>query len=120
MRILLVDDDLFAAELASIFLQMDGYDVVIVESAISALACLDSDSNIDLVISDLHMPEISGLDLLALLRAQDWAKPFILLSANEVTASDALYDRWVKKDENLAENLGAAVNALLQPSAVTE
>jgi DNA-binding response OmpR family regulator len=35
MRILLVDDDLFAAELASIFLQMDGYDVVIVESAIS-------------------------------------------------------------------------------------
>lgn len=39
MRILLVDDDLFAAELASIFLQMDGYDVVIVESAISALAC---------------------------------------------------------------------------------
>lgn len=81
---------------------------------------LDSDSNIDTVISDLHMPEISGLDLLALLRAQDWAKPFILLSANEVTASDALYDRWVKKDENLAENLGAAVNALLQPSAVTE
>lgn len=118
MRILLVDDDLFAAELASIFLQMDGYDVVIVESAISATACTDSDNSIDLVISDLHMPEISGLDLLALLRAQDWAKPFILLSANEVTGSDALYDRWVKKDENLAENLGAAVNALLQPSAI--
>lgn len=76
---------------------MDGYDVVIVESAISATACTDSDNNIDTVISDLHMPEISGLDLLALLRAQDWAKPFILLSANEVAASDALYDRWVKK-----------------------
>lgn len=109
MRILLVDDDLFAAELASVFLEMDGYDVVIVESAISALACLDSEKNIDLVISDLHMPEISGLDLLALLRAQDWPKPFILLSANEVTGSDVPYDRWVKKDENL----GAAVNALL-------
>ena len=97
---------------------MDGYDVGFVESAISALSFLYSDNNIDLVISDLHMPEISGLDLLALLRAQDWAKPFILLSANEVTGSDALYDRWVKKDENLAENLGAAVNALLQPSAI--
>lgn len=120
MRILLVDDDLFAAELASVFLQMDGYDVVIVESAISALAHLDSDDDIDLVISDLHMPEISGLDLLALLRAQQWSKPFILLSANEVTASDVAYDCWVKKDENLAENLGAAVNALLQPAAVTE
>ncbi|HGN9372369.1 TPA: response regulator [Citrobacter pasteurii] len=120
MRILLVDDDRFAAELASVFLEMDGYDVVIVESAISALACLGSDNNIDLVISDLHMPEISGLDLLALLRAQEWSKPFILLSANEVTGSDVPYDRWVKKDENLAENLGAAVNALLQPSAVTE
>ncbi|EMF0718800.1 response regulator [Citrobacter freundii] len=120
MRILLVDDDLFAAELASVFLQMDGYDVVIVESAISALASLDSEQNIDLVISDLHMPEISGLDLLALLRAQGWSKPFILLSANEVMASDVPYDRWVKKDENLAENLGIAVNALLQPAAVTE
>lgn len=85
-----------------------------------ALASLDSDNNIDLVISDLHMPEISGLDLLALLRAQHWSKPFILLSANEVTASDVAYDRWVKKDENLAENLGAAVNALLQPPAVTK
>lgn len=94
--------------------------MVIVESAISALASLDSDNNIDLVISDLHMPEISGLDLLALLRAQHWSKPFILLSANEVTASDVAYDRWVKKDENLAENLGAAVNALLQPPAVTK
>ncbi|MCS3465719.1 MULTISPECIES: response regulator [Citrobacter] len=116
MRILLVDDDLFAAELASVFLEMDGYEVVIVESAISALACLDSDKTLDLVISDLHMPEISGLDLLALLRAQGWSKPFILLSANEVTASDVPYDRWVKKDENLAEKLGAAVNALLQPA----
>lgn len=94
--------------------------MVIVESAISALASLDSDNNIDLVISDLHMPEISGLDLLALLRAQHWSKPFILLSANEVTVSDVAYDRWVKKDENLAENLGAAVNALLQPPAVTK
>ncbi|MRT13360.1 response regulator [Enterobacteriaceae bacterium RIT711] len=120
MRVLLVDDDLFAAELASVFLEMSGYEVVLAESAMTALANLDSDDGIDLVISDFHMPEITGLDLLEVLRANGWKKPFILLSASEMTDITIIPDCWVKKDENMAERLVAVVNELLKPDAVAE
>lgn len=120
MRVLLVDDDLFAAELASVFLEMNGYEVVLAESAMSALANLDSDDGIDLVISDFHMPEITGLDLLEVLRANGWKKPFILLSASEMTDITIIPDCWVKKDENMAERLVAVVNELLKPDAADE
>lgn len=120
MRVLLVDDDLFAAELASVFLEMSGYEVVLAESAMTALANLDSDDGIDLVISDFHMPEITGLDLLEVLRANGWKKPFILLSASEMTDITIIPDCWVKKDENMAERLVAVVNELLKPDAAVE
>ncbi|MFP2507319.1 response regulator [Buttiauxella gaviniae] len=120
MRVLLVDDDLFAAELASVFLEMSGYEVVLAESAMTALANLDSDDGIDLVISDFHMPEITGLDLLEVLRANGWKKPFILLSASEMTDITIIPDCWVKKDENMAERLVAVVNELLKPDAAAE
>jgi CheY-like chemotaxis protein len=120
MRVLLVDDDLFAAELASVFLEMSGYEVILAESAMTALANLDSDDGIDLVISDFHMPEITGLDLLEVLRANGWKKPFILLSASEMTDITIIPDCWVKKDENMAERLVAVVNELLKPDTAAE
>lgn len=120
MRVLLVDDDLFAAELASVFLEMSGYEVILAESAMTALANIDSDDGIDLVISDFHMPEITGLDLLEVLRANGWKKPFILLSASEMTDITIIPDCWVKKDENMAERLVAVVNELLKPDAAAE
>lgn len=120
MRVLLVDDDLFAAELASVFLEMSGYEVILAESAMTALANIDSDDGIDLVISDFHMPEITGLDLLEVLRANGWKKPFVLLSASEMTDITIIPDCWVKKDENMAERLVAVVNELLKPDAAVE
>ncbi|WP_064560734.1 response regulator [Buttiauxella brennerae] len=120
MRVLLVDDDLFAAELASVFLEMSGYEVILAESAMTALANLNSDDGIDLVISDFHMPEITGLDLLELLRANGWKKPFILLSASEMTDITIIPDCWVKKDENMAERLVAVVSELLKQDAAAE
>jgi CheY-like chemotaxis protein len=120
MRVLLVDDDLFAAELASVFLEMSGYEVILAESAMTALANLDSDDGIDLVISDFHMPEITGLDLLEVLRSNGWKKPFILLSASEMTDITIIPDCWVKKDENMAERLVAVVNELLKPDTAAE
>lgn len=120
MRILVVDDDIFAAELASLYLEMSGYDVLLAESAISALACLNNENNIDLVIGDLHMPDISGLELLDMLRAQGWDKPFILLSANEMADGPVMPDHWVRKDEHLADNLVAAVQDLLAAHATAK
>lgn len=118
MKILLVDDDVFAAELASLYLEMSGYEVTIAESAIAAFGSLGAESGFELVVSDLHMPDINGLELLEALREQGWDKPFILLSANEVAAGHVVWDRWIKKDEHLAETLVAAVNDILKPPSL--
>lgn len=120
MRVLLVDDDQFSAELASVFLEMSGYEVIIAESAMTALAHLDSDPEINLVISDFHMPDITGLDLLEMLRANGWNKPFVLLSASEMTDITIIPDCWVKKDENMAERLVAVVNEILNPDVAAQ
>ena len=62
-RILIVDDELSMQEFLEILLQRDGHDTVCCHSAESALVALESD-DFDLVISDIRMGGMSGLDLL--------------------------------------------------------
>ncbi|HXU05575.1 MAG TPA: ATP-binding protein [Polyangia bacterium] len=65
-RILLVEDDPDTGELLGELLQNAGYAVNTVRSA---KAALDSDlDNVDLVISDIGLPGVSGLDLMRTIR----------------------------------------------------
>jgi two-component system response regulator PilR (NtrC family) len=66
-RILVVDDERSMQEFLEILLRKEGYDVVTAGDVPSALVALDSD-DFDLVISDIQMPDRSGLDLLRALR----------------------------------------------------
>ena len=62
-RILVVDDERSMREFLEILLQRDGHAVVSCASAQEALVALQSDS-FDLVISDIKMPGMSGVELL--------------------------------------------------------
>ena len=62
-RILIVDDEPSMQEFLEILLQRDGHDTVCCHSAESALVALEND-DFDLVISDIRMGGMSGLDLL--------------------------------------------------------
>jgi len=62
-RILVVDDERSMREFLEIFLRREGYDVSTAEDVDTALAYLESDE-IDLVITDMQMPEKTGLDLI--------------------------------------------------------
>jgi DNA-binding NtrC family response regulator len=61
-RILVVDDAPDAVELAQRHLTANGYQVFTAPGAMEAIRLLDS-TPIDLVITDLKMPKVSGLDL---------------------------------------------------------
>jgi len=61
-RILVVDDALDTLELLERNLYSKGYQVFIASSVPEALQILD-ETPIDLVVTDLKMPEVSGLDL---------------------------------------------------------
>lgn len=82
-RILVVDDSADNRDLARAILEPHGYRVTAVASAAEAHQCLLR-GVFDLILSDLHMPEASGLQLLATVRSDPrWRQlPFVLSSSS--------------------------------------
>lgn len=77
--ILLVDDDTGLTSLLSEYLNETGCETDSVPSASDALVKLSADSNYDLVILDVMMPGMSGLELLPMIRAK-YNLPVIMLT----------------------------------------
>jgi len=63
-KLLLVEDDLCMREITELFLNENGYACISTENAVRAIDRLQNDQ-FDLVITDLHMPEMDGMELLA-------------------------------------------------------
>ena len=91
-KVLVVDDEKRVVDLLSRFLAGDGHEVVTAGDGAVALETLDGDPDVDLVLLDLAMPRVNGIQVLNVLATQDAAPPVIVLSAvNEVAARvDAL------------------------------
>jgi len=85
-RILVVDDETSMQEFLRILLQRDGHDVTACGSATEALIALEAD-DWDLVISDVRMPGMSGLDLLDQVRQLSPETTVILITAHGTTES---------------------------------
>lgn len=66
-QILVVDDDPCIRESLGTLLHSMGYDVVIANNGAKALSHLEN-SLPDLIVTDLQMPEMSGLELASLVR----------------------------------------------------
>ncbi len=62
-RILVVDDERSMRELLAIVLRREGYEVLLAENGRSAIALLEREP-VDLLISDIKMPDVSGVDVL--------------------------------------------------------
>ena len=82
--ILIVEDDSFSQTILDMFLSKK-YITVIAENGNEALLVLQSGLRPQLIISDLNTPEISGLELLQILRADEiyCAIPFIVISGDD-------------------------------------
>ncbi len=69
-RVLVVDDEAFIREALKLYLQSHGFDVAAADGANSALSIFESGA-FDLVLLDLAMPEIDGLELLRRFKRAD-------------------------------------------------
>ncbi len=78
--ILIVDDEKSMREFLKILLAKEGYEVLAAADGEQALAVL-SENRVDLVISDIRMPGISGLDLLAEIKDGNEDIPVIMITA---------------------------------------
>ncbi len=120
-NILIVEDDPNVRKLVRVNLAKRGYSVSEAENSQQALALFQS-VPVDLVLLDLVLPGLSGVDICAWIRARSEV-PIIILSARleedlKVAALDAGADDYVTKPFS-SEELMARVRAFLRRSYVT-
>jgi DNA-binding response OmpR family regulator len=118
--VLLAEDDSAIAEPLSRALHREGYDVVVVGDGQSALESASS-GEVDVLVLDLGLPGIDGLDVCRRLRAAGRNLPVLMLTARAdevdfVVGLDAGADDYVAKPFRLAELL-ARIRALLRRRA---
>src|SRR6185295_2556481 len=112
-KILVVDDERSIRELLDIFLRKEGFAVTSASSAEEGLSQVKV-NDFDLIISDIKMVDMSGIDFLRALRETTFNGQFILLTAfaSAETAIQALkmgaFD-YILKTENFMEELKLVV-----------
>jgi len=79
-HILVVDDESDLTQMLQLHLEAEGYDVKTVGSGQAALAAL-SGSHFDLLLVDIKMPDMNGLDLLRAARQIDRSAAIIVMTA---------------------------------------
>ena len=115
MHILVAEDDATLAAGLIQSLRQSGYAVDCVKNGVEADAALGA-NQFDLLILDLGLPKISGLEVLQRLRSRRSGIPVLILTARDgvnerVKGLDAGADDYLVKPFELAE-LGARVRAL--------
>lgn len=119
MKILVVDDDKEIARLLEIYIKNEGYEPVSAYNGNDALSLLRTEPDIGLVILDIMMPGMSGIDVIKEIR-KDSQIPIIVLSAktadmDKIQGLVSGADDYVTKPFNPLEIM-ARVRSLLRRS----
>ena len=117
-NILIVDDSESIREVVSFTLENEGYNVLVGVDGKDALRFLDG-THIDLIITDLHMPNMDGIEFIRNVRATDQYKriPILFLTTESQTskkmeAKEAGATGWIIKPFVPAKLIGALKKVL--------
>ena len=123
-HLLVIDDEAGIREMLTILFQKDGYRVTSARGCVEGLAALDAMAP-DLVMTDLKMPDGTGLDVLARVRESNCDTPVIMITAysSTKTAVEALkagaYD-YIAKPFDVEELKHVVARALEKKRLVEE
>ena len=119
MKILIVDDDKDIVQLLEIYVRNEGYEPITAYNGKEALTKLNTNPDISLVILDIMMPEMDGMEVIKQVR-KDSSIPILVVSA-KTTDMDKIQglitgaDDYVTKPFNPLEVM-ARVKSLLRRS----
>jgi two-component system OmpR family response regulator len=122
MRILVVEDEHRMAMLIKQGLEEDSYAVDVVEDGASVLRRVQS-ADYDLVLLDVMLPGMDGIEVCRLLRRKGYVMPILMLTARDattdkVTGLDSGADDYLVKPFAI-EELSARMRALLRRDGPT-
>lgn len=116
MKILVVDDDELSAEMVCTILEACNYQVLLGANVIEGFAHLEANPDTRLIISDMNMPLVSGLEFLQELRQQHNPVHFVLLTGDEpetLLAREPLLQHCLEKSFELAETLPRLIQEII-------
>lgn len=90
-RILVVDDDEFVRLAVSSVIERLGHEVLVAESGVQALEILAAEP-IDLIISDVSMPKMDGIELILRVRADHPDLPVLIMSGGGMIDREVLLE----------------------------
>ncbi|WP_287128018.1 winged helix-turn-helix domain-containing protein [Candidatus Cyanaurora vandensis] len=116
--ILVVEDEELIRETVVLNLEDEGYQVLMSDSGRKALSTIREAENLDLIVLDLMLPHLNGLDMCRLLRKEGNTVPILMLTAksaeqDRVTGLEAGADDYLAKPFGMRE-LIARCRALLR------
>jgi len=128
LQILVVEDNAINQKVICGMLERSGHDITTVENGVQAVAAVVT-GNFDLVLMDINMPEMTGLEATHRIRALDDERaqiPIIAVTANTAKSDRAKYLRegmtgYVPKPieaKRLAEAIEMAVGQAIQVDAI--
>lgn len=116
-KILVVEDEKKIARVLSLELEYEGYEVTVQDTGMKGLQALEEES-FDLVLLDVMLPELSGLEVLRRVRKTNTATPIILITArgsvpDKVSGLDLGANDYITKPFDIEELL-ARIRAQLR------
>jgi len=113
-KILIVDDDKSTTESIGTYFEELGYTVLVANNGIDALEMIKR-NNPDLVITDVRMPKLGGIELSYILKGMNFKNPLIFISGYDLIDSsiqDINYYAYIKKPIDIFELSNYVVKAL--------
>ncbi|MGE2736677.1 response regulator transcription factor [Mycolicibacterium vaccae] len=122
IRVLVVDDEPVLAELVALALRYEGWEITTAGDGATAIARA-RETPPDVVVLDVMLPDMSGLDVLRILRKENPSLPLLLLTAKDsvedrIAGLTAGGDDYVTKPFSI-EEVVLRLRALLRRTGVT-
>ncbi len=104
-KVLVVDDEPDTLELVKLVLESAGFEAILVNNGIEALAKIDTEK-LDLVLLDIMMPDMDGWDVFRKIKEKNTTIPIAILTAKAQNIDKLLGLHVLKADDYITKPFG--------------